>query len=162
MNEYILIMFSIFVFYISILGIYDLINNRILIIFMIILQIIVELFFINYFYLDIPLVFINVLYYFIKDNKITAIRITDIYIIAYNFLITYYIGMLIAFDLFFIVYLVLTIIVLILTNQKTKRLAFIPIIMFSLLSILSINIISDTTYLLVYVIILFILKLKLK
>lgn len=162
MNEYILIMFSIFVFYISMLGIYDLINHRILIIFMIILQIIVELFFINYFYLDIPLVFINVLYYFIKDNKITAIRITDIYIIAYNFLITYYIGMLIAFDLFFIVYLVLTIIVLILTNQKTKRLAFIPIIMFSLLSILSINIIYDTTYLLVYVIILFILKLKIK
>ena len=162
MNEYILIMFSIFVFYISMLGIYDLINHRILIIFMIILQIIVELFFINYFYLDIPLVFINVLYYFMKDNKITAIRITDIYIIAYNFLITYYIGMLIAFDLFFIVYLVLTIIVLILTNQKTKRLAFIPIIMFSLLSILSINIISDTTYLLVYVIILFILKLKIK
>lgn len=162
MNEYILIMFSIFVFYISMLGIYDLINHRILIIFMIILQIIVELFFINYFYLDVPLVFINVLYYFIKDNKITAIRITDIYIIAYNFLITYYIGMLIAFDLFFIVYLVLTIIVLILTNQKTKRLAFIPIIMFSLLSILSINIIYDTTYLLVYVIILFILKLKIK
>lgn len=162
MNEYILIMFSIFVFYISMLGIYDLINHRILIIFMIILQIIVELFFINYFYLDVPLVFINVLYYFIKDNKITAIRITDIYIIAYNFLITYYIGMLIAFDLFFIVYLVLTIIVLILTNQKTKRLAFIPIIMFSLLSILSINIISDTTYLLGYVIILFILKLKIK
>lgn len=162
MNEYILIMFSIFVFYISMLGIYDLINHRILIIFMIILQIIVELFFINYFYLDIPLVFINVLYYFMKDNKITAIRITDIYIIAYNFLITYYIGMLIAFDLFFIVYLVLTIIVLILTNQKTKRLAFIPIIMFSLLSILSINIIYDTTYLLVYVIILFILKLKIK